>query len=246
MSRLVDLSHVLQACVDPQEVGEVDCTLLELVLAGRHLVGQMSVGPEAHGRVEGDGAPSEPTLLPNEVLGGLVSHQEGPDTCGVPEDLVEAHGDEVRLDLRQIQEVRRHEGCSVREDEPVALVGVLDPVEVVLHARDVALEGVGEELLACAPSLSSGPSEAAEGAWRLRASPAPRRRKVAAQNSGGRVRVHVQGVRLDGRVNDFCSLEDGLFSDAMYTVVIVLAYRASGTRSRRTEVEPFGDKPASS
>lgn len=91
----------------------------------------------------------------------LVADQQRAQTRREAEHLVEGHGHEVRLVERQVQAVRRHEGCRVQQHQPlVSIVEViflylLNPAQRVLHAGEVVLCGEREQavgvVLLCLP-----------------------------------------------------------------------------------------------
>ena len=117
-AKLLDgVEAVAQAC-DAQEVdGAVLVararTILRLTLPHRTHVEHGDVR-ELAGDLHGASAPVQ---LAQHVQ-VLVTDQESADSRGIPEYLVEGHGDEIGLVLGEVQGVGGDEGGRVQQDEP--------------------------------------------------------------------------------------------------------------------------------
>ena len=81
------------------------------------------------------------------LASAVAPGEQRPDARGIAEELVERERDEVGLDDAQVEPVGGHEGGAVEDHVPAVLVRLLDPLERVLHAAEVGLRRVGEQVV---------------------------------------------------------------------------------------------------
>ena len=95
--------------------------------------------------------PGEPRAL---ELGERVAAGEQAADAGRPaEHLVEGSRHEVRVPAAEVEPVGRHVCGGVEQHVPAVRVGLLDPLQRVLHAGEVRLRGVGEQVVVIAEGV---------------------------------------------------------------------------------------------
>jgi hypothetical protein len=77
----------------------------------------------------------------------LPARDQRADSCGVTEDLVERDRHEIRLEMRQIEARGGDEGGGVEQHVPAFRLRPPDPIEGMLHRREIGLRGVGEQVV---------------------------------------------------------------------------------------------------
>jgi hypothetical protein len=65
----------------------------------------------------------------------------------IAEHLVKGQRNEIRLPPTEIKSVRRCVGRRIEQDVPAALLGRVEPTQIMLHAREVGLGRKGELLI---------------------------------------------------------------------------------------------------
>lgn len=141
---LTDVAETLQeleAGRDQRDVTVVDGAILESRVAERFW--RVEVLEHAD---QQDGPTREPALVEGFVR-RLLDDQTS-ESGRVPEELVEAHRDEVRLDRAQIETAVAQVRGGVQQDGPAELLCPTYPLEGVDVAGVVALRREGEQLLA--------------------------------------------------------------------------------------------------
>ena len=121
-----DAVEVVQALLDGRQREVVHRPVLE---RGFALGRRVPVTLHAHSR---DRATREPG--PAQSSQGIVADEQAPDARRIPEQLVQRDRDEVRLNLTQVEPVRRHECGAVHEHVPTRRLCRRDPLERMLDA----------------------------------------------------------------------------------------------------------------
>ena len=131
--------------LDRGQVEEVDGAILEV---GRARSGLVPLALD-------EGGDDRPTREPRTLEAGeRVSARDQRADAGRPaEHLVEGEGDEVRLEMGEVEPVGRHVCSGVEKDVPAVLVRLLDPGERMLHTGEVRLGWIGKEVVVLAPHV---------------------------------------------------------------------------------------------
>ncbi len=206
-----DRGQVLKADRHGRQAEIVDGPVLEPGVAGREMV-----PPLALHRGDRDGPAGKPG--PSQDVQGLVPEHQRPHAGRVAEHLVEGQGDEVRVDHREIEAVARREGRAVEDHVPALLVRPRDPFHRVLHAAEVRLRWVREQVrrvgLAVAKRLGHGSA------------------------------VDAQLGRQHGQIADAGSVVAGELADAVHRVVVVVRQQEAPAGLERIGLADQLQRPA--
>ncbi len=134
-----DRADVAQPALHGRQVQVVDGAVLE-----RGGVGREIVRVRLH---RGDLNRPSRKPRPAQLREHRLAHEQAADPGRVAEHLVEGERDEVRPASRQVEPVCGNERRGVEDHVPSGGMRFVDDLHRVLHAAEIRLRGVGEELV---------------------------------------------------------------------------------------------------
>src|SRR6266700_1869981 len=157
-----------------------------------------------HDRTKGDRA----TGIPGAAQFGQrgFPREQASNTGGIAEDLIERERDKVGVPPGEVQAIGGNEGGAIHEHIPPPGMGFLDPIQWMLHARDVRLGGVGKQVRVFRTSLIERTEE--------------------------KLLVHPQIGWLDGHIREARSFAMSKLTDAVDGVVVIEGEEVLPTRNK--------------